>query len=93
MRGPRVCVAGVVAALAACCVSTPLDALKTKLQTHNAVLDGPVPGLWQLARRTYANEGGLVAFYRGFPPRLIAMAPSSFLLITAYEWCKATSVY
>ena len=82
--------AGMVAAFFAASVSTPLDAVKTKLQTHN-VARGKVPSLLELTKRTYA-EGGLGAFYRGFAPRLLSMVPSSILLITAYEWCKERSV-
>lgn len=82
---------GMVAALNAAIVTTPLDCVKTKLQTHKAEAGEAVPNAMYFAKQTY-QEGGARAFYRGFIPRLVSMVPSSFLLITAYEWCKKNSV-
>lgn len=53
---------------------TPLDVIKTRLQVIRTGGEATYNGLWDCARKTYANEG-ISAFYKGVVPRMIVIAP------------------
>lgn len=66
--------AGCTAAIIGSAAVTPLDVIKTRLQVIRTGGEAAYNGLWDCARKTYANEG-ISAFYKGVVPRMIVIAP------------------
>merc|ERR1712137_1428730 len=81
------CFAGGLAAA----LTTPLDVIKTLLQTrgnaHDAELRS-VSGLVQAARIIHQREG-YKGYFRGLKPRIITTMPSTAICWSAYEMAKA----
>ena len=83
------CLAGGLAGAFAAGITTPLDAIKTVLQTRGLSQDEEVRkvrGLWRAAgliQRQYGWQG----FFRGLRPRIITTMPS-----TAICWSVSSSV-
>ena len=81
------CVAGGVAAAA----TTPLDVVKTLLQTRGTSTDAEIRnarGLWNAAGIIYRREGSK-GFFRGMNARVLTAAPSTAICWSAYEVAKA----
>lgn len=73
------CVAGALAGGVAAAATTPLDVIKTLLQTRGNAIEPEIRnarGLMDAARIIYKN-GGTAGFFRGMKPRVVATAPST----------------
>ncbi len=79
------CVSGAISGAAAAAVTTPLDCIKTALQTETFP---HATGFFSAARMLYHKEG-LRTFLRGMKPRIIFNFPSTAISWTAYEMAKA----
>jgi Mitochondrial carrier protein len=72
-------VAGGLAGAAAAGVTTPLDVIKTLLQTRGTARDAEIrncSGLWQAAKIIKEREGW-AGFMRGWRPRIVTTMPST----------------
>ncbi|KAG6359865.1 hypothetical protein INS49_010918 [Diaporthe citri] len=67
----------------------PLNVLRTRLQTQGTVMHPPTyTGIWDVARKTYRNEG-LRGMYKGLTPNLLKVAPALSITWIVYENSKA----
>ncbi|KAH7039096.1 mitochondrial carrier domain-containing protein [Macrophomina phaseolina] len=85
------CTAGGLAGGLAAGVTTPLDVIKTLLQTRGSATDPElrnVRGLWHAATIIKRREG-LGGFFKGLKPRIVTTMPSTAICWTAYEMAKA----
>lgn len=85
------CMAGGLAGAFAAGITTPLDVIKTLLQTRGVAKDTEIRsarGLFNAAaiiKRQYGWSG----FFRGLRPRIITTMPSTAICWTSYEMAKA----
>lgn len=73
------CTAGALAGGFAAGLTTPLDVIKTLLQTRGNAVDPElrnVSGLWQAAHLIHRREGWK-GYFRGLKPRIITTMPST----------------
>lgn len=73
------CVAGGLAGGFAAGLTTPLDVIKTLLQTRGSTNDVAIRnarGLWEGAR-IIKDRNGFRGFWRGFTPRVVTVMPST----------------
>jgi solute carrier family 25 iron transporter 28/37 len=84
------CTAGAVAGGFAAALTTPMDVIKTMLQTRGTATDpelrrvsGFVEGCKVLHRRE-----GFGGFFKGVRPRVVTTMPSTAICWSAYEACK-----
>merc|ERR1712000_179445 len=85
------CAAGAVAGGFAAGLTTPMDVIKTMLQTRGTSLDPQVRavnGFSEGCRLLYQREG-VRGFFKGVRPRVITTMPSTAICWSAYEFCKA----
>ncbi|KAH7095160.1 hypothetical protein FB567DRAFT_430836 [Paraphoma chrysanthemicola] len=85
------CFAGGIAGGIAAGFTTPLDVIKTLLQTRGNATDTElrnVSGLWQAAKIIKQREG-FKGYFRGLKPRIITTMPSTAICWSAYEMAKA----
>ncbi|AOW02038.1 mitochondrial carrier domain-containing protein [Yarrowia lipolytica] len=86
------CVAGGVAGAVAAAVTTPLDVVKTFLQTRRAMgsesLEVRSTKTFAGAVKIIYREDGLRGFFRGLRPRIVANMPSTAICWTSYEMAK-----
>ncbi|KAF2768585.1 mitochondrial carrier [Teratosphaeria nubilosa] len=85
------CTAGGLAGGFAAAATTPLDVVKTLLQTKGASNDAEIRqarGLWQAAGIIWRREG-TKGFFRGMKARIVTAAPSTAICWSAYEVAKA----
>jgi len=85
------CVAGGLAGGFAAAMTTPLDVIKTLLQTRGSSTDAEIRharGLWQGASIIWRREGAK-GFFRGMKARVVTAAPSTAICWSAYEVAKA----
>ena len=85
------CTAGGLAGGFAAAATTPLDVIKTLLQTRGASSDAEVRsarGLFGAAGIIW-RRGGFGGFFRGKNARVITAAPSTAICWSAYEVAKA----
>jgi hypothetical protein len=85
------CFAGAVAGGFAAGLTTPLDVIKTLLQTRGTANDAElrnVKGLWEAAR-IIKRRDGYGGFFRGLKPRIVTTMPSTAICWSAYEMAKA----
>lgn len=80
-------VAGGVAGAAAAAVTTPLDVVKTRLQTQGEVGARRYGGMCD-ALLAVAREEGARGLTRGMVPRVLFHAPAAAVCWTTYEGCK-----
>jgi solute carrier family 25 iron transporter 28/37 len=73
-------------AVAAAC-TTPLDVLKTRLQTTRMAA-GERLSLWRMAS-ALVREQGYQALLRGLGPRVLWIVPNTAITMTAFEYFKA----
>jgi solute carrier family 25 iron transporter 28/37 len=81
---------GAIAGATAAAITTPLDVVKTLLQTRGSSIDPEVrkcSGLVQAAKLIYKKEGAK-GFSKGMAPRILSHMPSTALCWTAYEYFK-----
>jgi solute carrier family 25 (mitochondrial iron transporter), member 28/37 len=87
------CAAGGVAGGFAAALTTPMDVVKTMLQTRGTASDPElrnVNGFMQGARLLKSREG-LRGFFKGVKPRVVTTMPSTAICWSAYEACKSVS--
>ncbi|KAF2433701.1 asparaginyl-tRNA synthetase [Tothia fuscella] len=85
------CFAGAVAGGLAAGLTTPLDVIKTLLQTRGTANDAElrnVKGLWEAAS-IIKRRDGYKGFFRGLKPRIVTTMPSTAICWSAYEMAKA----
>ncbi|KAF2201896.1 asparaginyl-tRNA synthetase [Delitschia confertaspora ATCC 74209] len=85
------CTAGGLAGGLAAGLTTPLDVIKTLLQTRGNATEPElrnVSGLWQAAA-IIKKRDGWKGFFRGLKPRIITTMPSTAICWSAYEMAKA----
>ena len=85
------CVAGGLAGGIAAAVTTPLDVIKTLLQTRGTVQDAEIRNARGLiaAAAIIKRRDGWTGFFRGLRPRMITTMPSTAICWSAYELAKA----
>lgn len=85
------CIAGGMAGASAAAITTPLDVVKTVLQTKG-ILATPEASLklnsFMDGVKYIYNNNGLAGFSRGMRPRIIANMPSTAICWTSYEMAK-----
>jgi solute carrier family 25 iron transporter 28/37 len=84
------CSAGAVAGGFAAALTTPMDVVKTMLQTRGTATDRElrsVNGFMQGARLLHGREG-FRGFFKGVRPRVVTTMPSTAICWSAYEACK-----
>jgi solute carrier family 25 S-adenosylmethionine transporter 26 len=81
---------GCLASATTVSIMIPMDTIKTRLVTQaGGVAAGKIPykGIIDCAVRV-AKEEGIVAFYRGLPPRLVSVVPMIGIQFGVYEAMK-----
>jgi solute carrier family 25 iron transporter 28/37 len=84
------CSAGALAGGFAAALTTPMDVMKTMLQTRGTATDPElrnVSGFKDSARILYQREG-FRGFFKGVRPRVVTAMPSTAICWSAYEACK-----
>lgn len=84
------CSAGAVAGGFAAALTTPMDVVKTMLQTRGSASDAQlrqVSGFMEGARLLFRREG-YAGFFKGVKPRVVTTMPSTAICWSAYEACK-----
>ncbi|KAK9448596.1 mitochondrial carrier domain-containing protein [Limtongia smithiae] len=84
------CVAGGLAGAVAAAATTPMDVIKTFLQTKGTSPDPEIKNcksLMEAARIIYRREGPR-GFIRGLRPRIVSNMPSTAICWTSYEMAK-----
>ncbi|WPG98040.1 Hypothetical protein R9X50_00082400 [Acrodontium crateriforme] len=85
------CTAGGLAGGVAAAATTPLDVIKTLLQTRGSATDSEIRharGLFNAAGIIWRREGAK-GFFRGMNARVVTAAPSTAICWSAYEVAKA----
>ena len=85
------CTAGGLAGGVAAAATTPLDVIKTLLQTRGTSSDAEIRhcrGLFPAAGIIWRREGAK-GFFRGMQARIVTAAPSTAICWSAYELAKA----
>ncbi|MCJ1471640.1 Fe(2+) transporter [Lambiella insularis] len=85
------CVAGGLAGGFAAGLTTPLDVIKTLLQTRGTASDAKIRTAKGLivAASIIKHEYGYGGFFRGWRPRIITAMPSTAICWSSYEMAKA----
>ncbi|KAA8908532.1 hypothetical protein TRICI_004750 [Trichomonascus ciferrii] len=79
------CVAGGIAGASAAAITTPLDVIKTLLQTRGYdASTSNVNSFYTGAKHIY-NTAGMKGFWRGLRPRIVSNMPSTAICWTSYE--------
>jgi solute carrier family 25 iron transporter 28/37 len=84
------CLAGAVAGGFAAALTTPMDVIKTMLQTRGSAADAElrtVNGFVAGCRLLYQREGAR-GFFKGVKPRVLTTMPSTAICWSAYEASK-----
>lgn len=84
------CSAGAVAGGFAAALTTPMDVVKTMLQTRGTATDRElrnVNGFLEGCRLVHQREG-FRGFFKGVRPRVVTTMPSTAICWSAYEACK-----
>ncbi|KAF8424061.1 mitochondrial carrier domain-containing protein [Tirmania nivea] len=84
------CVSGGLAGAAAAAITTPLDVIKTLLQTRGTSTDLRIKNCSGLldAAKIIREKGGMRGFFRGLRPRIVTTMPSTAICWTSYEMAK-----
>ncbi|KAF2399825.1 mitoferrin-1 [Trichodelitschia bisporula] len=85
------CFAGALAGGVAAGITTPLDVIKTLLQTRGTATETElrnIKGLFDAAKILKAREG-YKGFFRGLKPRIVTTMPSTAICWSGYEMAKA----
>lgn len=84
------CLAGAIAGGLAAGLTTPMDVIKTMLQTRGTAKDvelRSVNSFMSGCRLLFAREG-FRGFFKGFRPRIVTTMPSTAICWSAYEASK-----
>lgn len=82
--------AGAIAGATASSITTPLDVVKTLLQTRGSSSDPRIrnaKGLWDATKIVY-DYYGYKGFLRGYKPRVLTNMPSTAISWSVYEYFK-----
>ena len=82
--------AGAIAGATASSITTPLDVVKTLLQTRGSSSDPRIrnaKGLWDATKIVY-DYYGYRGFLRGYKPRILTHMPSTAISWSVYEYFK-----
>ncbi|KAI1001564.1 putative mitochondrial carrier [Podosphaera aphanis] len=85
------CIAGALGGGFAAALTTPMDVVKTMLQTRGSAIDQElrsIDGFMKGARLLHRREG-YAGFFKGVRPRIVTTMPSTAICWSAYEACKA----
>ena len=82
LKAREATVVGAVAGSISAAITTPLDVIKTRLQTGSMVGSPPAVAL------RIAREEGLAGLYAGIGPRVVYIGPSCALFFVVYEATK-----
>ncbi len=81
-------VAGCAAGATAAFLTTPIDVIKTKIQTsqtlHDPACSEGKPGAFRMFQNVLKTEG-VRGLFRGVGPRVLRVAPASAIVITTYK--------
>ncbi|EKD18789.1 hypothetical protein MBM_03031 [Drepanopeziza brunnea f. sp. 'multigermtubi' MB_m1] len=85
------CSAGAVAGGFAAALTTPMDVVKTMLQTRGTAKDPELRAVnsFMSGARLLRRREGLMGFFKGVKPRVVTTMPSTAICWSAYEACKA----
>lgn len=84
------CAAGAVAGGFAAALTTPMDVIKTMLQTRGSATDRDLRSVNSFmagCRLMYRREG-MRGFFKGMKPRIVTTMPSTAICWSAYEFSK-----
>ncbi|GAB7341194.1 hypothetical protein MBLNU457_7483t2 [Dothideomycetes sp. NU457] len=84
---------GAIAGITSVTFTYPLDIVRTRLSIQSASFEGlakaeagkKLPGMGQLLKKMYVEEGGISALYRGIIPTVAGVAPYVGLNFMIYE--------
>lgn len=82
------CVAGGLAGATAAAITTPLDVVKTLLQTKGYQGSAASVNSFVSGAKYIYQTGGMSGFMRGLRPRVVANMPSTAICWTSYEMAK-----
>lgn len=84
------CIAGGLAGAVAAAATTPLDVIKTLLQTRGTSLDAEIRNCTGLkdAAAVIRRREGYSGFWKGLRPRIVTTMPSTAICWTSYEMAK-----
>ena len=84
------CTAGAVAGGFAAALTTPMDVIKTMLQTRGSGADAELRSVngFMAGCRLMCQREGLRGFFKGVRPRVVTTMPSTAICWTAYEASK-----
>uniref|UniRef100_A0A060T618 ARAD1C16654p n=1 Tax=Blastobotrys adeninivorans TaxID=409370 RepID=A0A060T618_BLAAD len=82
------CVAGGIAGATAAAITTPLDVIKTLLQTRGYNPNATSVNSFYSGAKYIYNTSGMNGFLRGLRPRIVANMPSTAICWTSYEMAK-----
>ncbi|KAJ3505806.1 hypothetical protein NM208_g16154 [Fusarium decemcellulare] len=85
------CLAGAVAGGFAAGLTTPMDVIKTMLQTRGTSVDPEVRSVnsFMGGCRLLYKRAGFLGFFKGVRPRVVTTMPSTAICWSAYEFSKA----
>lgn len=85
------CLAGAVAGGFAAGLTTPMDVIKTMLQTRGTSIDPEVRNVNSFVGgcRLLYKRAGFMGFFKGVRPRIVTTMPSTAICWSAYEFSKA----
>ncbi|KAF7890662.1 hypothetical protein EAF00_008977 [Botryotinia globosa] len=85
------CSAGAVAGGFAAALTTPMDVVKTLLQTRGTATDAELRNVSGFVEgcRVIHRRAGFGGFFKGVKPRVVTTMPSTAICWSAYEACKA----
>ncbi|APA13438.1 hypothetical protein sscle_11g082080 [Sclerotinia sclerotiorum 1980 UF-70] len=85
------CTAGAIGGGFAAALTTPMDVVKTLLQTRGTARDAELRNVSGFVEgcRVIHRRAGLAGFFKGVKPRVITTMPSTAICWSAYEACKA----
>ena len=86
----RHCIAGGLAGGVAAAFTTPLDCVKTILQTRTGLDDPRMRHVHKFgeAVKIMYEVGGMATFWKGVKPRIVSNVPATAICWTAYEMAK-----
>lgn len=84
------CVAGGVAGGFAAALTTPMDVIKTMLQTRGTATDAELRSVngFMAGSRLLLQREGIRGFFKGVGPRVVTTMPSTAICWSAYEASK-----
>jgi solute carrier family 25 iron transporter 28/37 len=89
------CMAGGVAGGFAAALTTPMDVIKTMLQTRGTAQDAELRTVngFMAGCRLLREREGVKGFFKGVRPRVLTTMPSTAICWSAYEACKAYFIH